>query len=561
MIDCYVSSYKEKVPQAKLNEVFKKVKEEIAEYKPNSTVQDYGEWHYEGYISVGQTFQLTPPLYAQEVVGYVNGIPVDIGTLSTNGVLTIKPSAIKNVPKVVTTISYAFCVINAENVIDAHCTSADVFTKWRPFQDKYNNISNLWNSYRNNFNKIPLSYMSINKGVIDRPVYIKMGPAEDCYYNSYKINLYDNNTTVTSSFPLNVYGSNYQYNVSDGYNYNTKWTPGFSAIWNKNCVNTCPQYKASADGTLTPYANNYISSATGEEVHYSKQCYINDEKLLFTPPNESINAYTSVNCCVLRGSFYSSDPTVWARIAWYRVDDVWVNLAYMLTYDESTQAMYHIQQVINAGETSGSNWRTTTSIVKRVDKCKHLFSVDSVVSSYGMAGQYTNSDVRNAKGSLLTHVSNRGWLINEINIDGPDLSTYSGDRSNIRTATTEFGITILGHYHEMIEFNEANHETFYPTVLGWCPYQKYWEWNQDYSEEPRYITHDEYNASAWKIGFSGFDGTFISSPLYSSWTSGQWTEYINANVSNYCIVNTTYELNEDFSTNRYVIVDIRYRRK
>lgn len=541
MIDTYVSSFKQKRSQAHINKVLHQVHNEINNYNPIVTNQDYAEYHFNGFVKPGDVIQMPRPLKPIKVVGYSNGIPIHLGTLDTTGTLVIDSNiTIYNVPKSYTTTTTAFSIGKAGSHTNVYITYDNEqitynLDSWDAYASNFNQIYSKFNQYRNMFNITMVG----STGYVSSNIIISN---IDCKFND--LTIYENGEVVVG----NIY---------------TNTTSGVQKVLRNY----------SSSGPF--YFNN------GAKMEFGSGYYVNNTLFNYV---DNYTAFTPVTAMVTRGSYIGTIPAVcdglginalqFAALFDPIVDGEHVCNSLGMIADYDNVAVYQIASRYNAGTYSkkfsnGVTSKWEISIVRKNDLVPELFQFggDTFNNNINLLPNngYMNANTREYIGNAFYHYSSKRygavWTYN-----GLDNSRYippvpENVVQNVSYNGSNFISSKRLSQKVLIEWNEASDETTLPLRLGYCPYQQYWRWNQNYFDEPQYITREQYETDMWKLCFPGYNLNYVnSSPNPAVQEAGAFIWYKNLIMKNYTIVNKVTEITNEGIENRRIVIDLKYRR-
>ena len=541
-IDTYVSSFDKKRAQSHINKVLHEVKNEINNYNPVTTTQDYAEFHYNGYVSGGDIIQMPRPLKPIKVMGYTNGIPVYLGTLDTTGTLVVEQNImVYNIPKSYTTTTTAFSIGASDYHANVYITYDNEnigynLDSWDAYARNFNVIYSKYNQYRNRFNIVMVTDKT---GALDGNITISN---TDCKWND--ITVYGNGEVSAS----NIY---------------TNTTSGIQKVL-RNYSSSGPYY-----------FNN------GSPMEFGSSYTVNNTLFNYV---DNYTDFTPVSAMITRGSYIGTIPSVCDALGINAVqfyvlfdpivdgEHVCNSLGMIADYDNV--AVYYIGSRYNAGSYSktfsnGVVRKWDISIVRKNDLVPELFQFggDTFNNNASLLPDngYVNANTREYIGNAFYHHSAKRygavWTY-----DGLDTSRYIPPEPEDYSHNVDYnGWNFLDvkrlSQKVLIEWNEASDETTLPLMLGYCPYQQYWRWNQNYYDEPQYITREQYETDMWKLCFPGYNLNYVnSSPNPAVQEAGSWIHYRNVMMKNYTIVNRVTEITNDGIENHRIVIDLKYRR-
>lgn len=541
MIDTFVSSFDKKRSQAHINKVLHQVHNEINNYNPIVTNQDYAEYHFNGFVKPGDVIQMPRPLKPIKVVGYTNGIPIHLGTLDTTGTLVIDSNiTIYNVPKSYTTTTTAFSIGKAGSHTNVYITYDNEqitynLDSWDAYASNFNQIYSKYNQYRNMFNITMVGstgYVSSNITISNI----------DCKFND-----------------LTIY-SNGEVNVGNVY---TNTTSGVQKVLRNY----------SSSGPF--YFNN------GAKMEFGSGYSVNNTLFNFV---DNFTNFTPVTAMVTRGSYIGTIPSVCDALGinaaqFYVLFDPVVDGEHVcndlgMIADYDNVAVYYIASRYNAGTYSkkfsnGVTRKWEISIVRKNDLVPELFQFggDTFNNNINLLPNngYTNANTREYIGNAFYHYSAKRYGATWT-YSGLDNSRYIPPApENITQNVSYNGSNFLSSKRlsqkVLIEWNEASDETTLPLRLGYCPYQQYWRWNQNYFDEPQYITREQYETDMWKLCFPGYNLNYVNSSSNPAvQEAGAFIWYKNLIMKNYTIVNRVTETSNEGIENQRIVIDLKYRR-
>lgn len=109
LVNSYVGNYNNKYSQARINETLKSISDEISSFEPKQTVQPYGHFYFSGSIVDLANAKLDDvPAMNQKLIGLTEqGVPVDLGSINTDGSIKLDTNISSKVPEVkVSTVSF-----------------------------------------------------------------------------------------------------------------------------------------------------------------------------------------------------------------------------------------------------------------------------------------------------------------------------------------------------------------------------------------------------------------------------------------------------------------------
>lgn len=542
MIDTYVSSFQKKRSQAHINKVLHQVQDEINNYNPVVTTQDYAEYHFNGYVKPGDVIQMPRPLKPIKVVGYSNGVPIHLGTLDTTGTLVIDQNiTIYNVPKSYTTTTTAFSIGKAESHTNVYITYDNEsigynLDSWDAYASNFNQIYSKYNQYRNRFNIVMVTDKT---GALDGNITISN---IDCKFND-----------------LMIY-SNGEVNVGNIY---TNTIPGVQKVLRNY----------SSSGPF--YFNN------GSKMEFGSGYSVNNTLFNYV---DNFTSFTPVSAMVTRGNYIGTIPAVCDTLGINAVqfavlfdpivdgEHVCNDLGMIADYDNV--AVYYIASRYNAGSYSktfsnGVTRKWDISIVRKNDVVPELFQFggDTFNNNINLLPNngYTNANTREYIGNAFYHHSAKRygatWTYDGLNNSRYIPPAPENIVQNVSYNGSNFISSKRLSQKVLIEWNEASDETTLPLRLGYCPYQQYWRWNQNYFDEPQYITREEYETDMWKLCFPGYNLNYVNaSPNPAVQETGAFIWYKNLTMKNYTIVNKVTEIVNEGIENRQIVIDLKYRR-
>lgn len=541
MIDTYVSSFEKKRSQSHINKVLHQVHNEINNYNPITTTQDFAEFHFKGMLKPGDVLSLPRPLKPLKVTGYANGIPLVVGTLDTTGTLVIDSNiTVFNVPKTYSTTTTAFSMGDAQTQYNAYIRYDDPnivynLNSWDEYALRFNQVYSYYNQYRNRFNIA----LSGSIGYVDQNISIS---DIDCNFNHLVIK--PDNTEVSRINTASKEGIEKVLRRSSGASYYQ--------------FNNGDPMKFGSGYTVNNVLFNYIENFTN-----------------FTP----------VPAMVIRGSEVGTIPAVCSELGINAaqfavlfapvVDGEHVSNELGMIADYSKAMVYQIASRYNAGSYSqrfsnGMTRKWEISIVKKTERIPELFAFggDTFNNNIGLLPNngYTNNVTRDLIGNAFNTYGDKRYRVTW-DVSSLDQSRYYPPApENYSHNVVYNGLNFLDvkrlSQKVLIEFNEASDETTLPLRLGYCPYQQYWRWNQNYYDTPEYITREEYDTGLWKICFPGYNLNYVnSSPEPAKQEAGSFIWYKNIDVKNYTIVNKITETRDEGIENLQISIDIKYRRR
>ena len=109
LVNSYVGNYNNKYSQARINETLKSISDEIGSFTPKKTVQPYGHFYFSGSVSdLANATVNDVPVMNQKLIGFTEqGIPVDLGSINTDGSIKLDTNISSKIPEVkVSTIKF-----------------------------------------------------------------------------------------------------------------------------------------------------------------------------------------------------------------------------------------------------------------------------------------------------------------------------------------------------------------------------------------------------------------------------------------------------------------------
>lgn len=544
MIDTYVSSFERKRAQAHINKVLHQVHNEINNYNPIVTTQDYAEFHFRGTLKPGDVLTMPRPLKSMKVTGYANGIPLVVGTLDTTGALVVDSNiTIFNVPKTYTTTTTAFVVGNSEHRYNAFIRYDNTnpvynFDSWDEYATRFNQVYRLFNSYSSKFNIVTSKSGSTITGYLHDDISISN---TDCTFN--RLNIKDTvNVDVTKI--------------------DTSSKEGIKEV-------------------LRNYTDaSYYKFNNGSKMAFGYEYNVNNTLFSYTNGNNFI----PISAMIARGSEVGLIPTVCDilginAVQFYVLFDPIVDGEHVcnslgMIADYGTSMVYQIASRYNAGNYSqklanGMIRKWEISIVRKTDVVKDLFAFGGSTWNNNINllpnNGYVNANTREAIGNAFDKYGAKRYRVtwntatlNNSRYIPPAPEDYS--HNVVYNGADFMDVKRLSH-KVLIEFNEASDATTLPLRLGYCPYQQYWKWNQNYYDEPSYITKEEYETGLYKICFPGYNLNYVKdSPKPPAQECGSFVWYKNTSVKNYTIVNKITETKDEGIENLAISIDIKYRR-